>query len=421
MNIALTLLLAILIISLAIQAGLVWGFVRRLGDCQYSMLHDDQCKPAMIVLCLRGCDPFLRKCIVGIMHQDYPCYQVKFVVDHPTDPSLDVLRQVLDEHPSQAYQIEYLNEPCATCSLKCSSLIQAAATLPSDTHFLAQLDADTIPHRTWLRELATALAPDSIGAATGNRWYLPSQMSNGALVRRLWNAAAVVQMYWYKIAWGGTLAIKVSAIQAAGLVELWKLALCEDTMLKKQLSRAGLDIAFVPSLMMINREDCTLKLFLPWVTRQLLTARLYHSAWPAVVLHAFSAFGILVSGWAWGIALFFLGDWWAAAEVLVAMLVFQIAIVGLLPWLEQAVLKAIAARGEDMALCSNRTAWWRLFAIAIVTQWYYTWALVKCLFLKRIDWRGIHYEVNGPWHIKMLGYKPYLSSGESRESTERSL
>ena len=73
---------------------------------------------------------------------------------------------------------------------------------------VALLDADTIPHRTWLRELVAPLADPRVGAATGNRWYMPAEAGWAGLVRYLWNAAAVVQMYCYGIAWGGTLALK---------------------------------------------------------------------------------------------------------------------------------------------------------------------------------------------------------------------
>ena len=44
-------------------------------------------------------------------------------------------------------------------------------------------------------------------------------------------------------------------------------------MLKTQLGAIGQRVAFVPSLMMVNREDCSMGVFFRWVKRQLLTAR----------------------------------------------------------------------------------------------------------------------------------------------------
>ena len=126
--------------------------------------------------------------------------------------------------------------------------MQAASSLDESVGFIAQLDADTIPHSTWLRELATALADERVGAATGNRWYMPERVSIAAMVRYIWNAAAVVQMYSYGIAWGGTLAVKTSVLRETDLLKRWSNAFCEDTMLYAFLKKHRLRVAFVPSL-----------------------------------------------------------------------------------------------------------------------------------------------------------------------------
>ena len=56
-------------------------------------------------------------------------------------------------------------------------------------------------------------------------------------------------------------------------------------MLRTALARQGMRVAFVPSLMMVNRERCRMGGFFFWLRRQLLAARLYHPAWPAVAVH----------------------------------------------------------------------------------------------------------------------------------------
>ncbi len=395
-----------LIVSFAIQFVLVHGFVRSLRAWRRELLADDDCPPAAVILCLRGGDPFLSRCIDGLMNQDYPRYRVYFMVDHAEDPAMAVLQQALLNHTGKDYEIQVLREPLSTCSLKCSSLVQAVKSLPESTQFIASIDADTIAHSSWLRELATALAPEAVGAATGNRWYMPAELTQGSLVRYVWNAAAVVQMYWYRIAWGGTLAIKTSSIQRAGLVERWSNAFCEDTMLRQQLRPIGERVEFVPSLMMINREECTIGSFFSWVQRQLLTAKLYHPLWLAVVGHGISSAALLIWGWGLGLYLIAAQDAWTGLAVLIAMLVFQVSLSLLLPWMESAIQSMVQARGEpadwNRKLSSTRFAWsvW-------LTQWVYTWALVTCLFIRRVHWRGVEYDVHGSWKIRLLSYRPY--------------
>ena len=84
-----------LIMSAASQGILVAGFVGRLRRWQTKLVQDNDCPPATVILCLRGGDPFLSKCIDGIVMQDYPNFQVLFMVDSEYDPSLSILQSTL--------------------------------------------------------------------------------------------------------------------------------------------------------------------------------------------------------------------------------------------------------------------------------------------------------------------------------------
>ncbi|MCY2973193.1 MAG: glycosyltransferase family 2 protein [Planctomycetota bacterium] len=431
-------LLISLVVSVVIQGFLVSGFINRLRFWKRDLIDDGTCPPATVILCLRGGDPFLRKCIQGILTQDYPDFQVRFIVDSEQDPSIPILRSVLDEYRFSRHTVDILRNPLTSCSLKCSSLIQAIEglgfqnriqqdnlnlsekSLQICNEFIALLDADTIPHTTWLRELATALVPVEIGAATGNRWYMPTTLSRGAMTRYVWNAAAVVQMYWYRIAWGGTLAIKLDSIRRAGMVDRWRLSLCEDTMLREQLRHIGQHVAFVPSLMMVNREDCTLESFSRWVTRQLLTAKLYHPLWLAVVGHGISSALLLLWGWATCFFLFSQNDWSRGIIVCLSMLTFQAFLTGMIVWIESAVSPLVQSRGESTDW-DNQLSWKKLSWTVWTTQWVYTYALISCLFLKRVEWRGIQYDISGPWSIQMLGYQSVRYSHPESDLSNNSL
>jgi glycosyltransferase involved in cell wall biosynthesis len=406
-------LIATICISLAIQSWLVFGFTRLVKRRRGVLLDDGQCPEAVVVLCLRGGDPFLHRCIDALLQQDYPCYRIIFVVDHQDDPALPILREALANHANDRYEIQFLTDPLSTCSLKCSSIIQAYRSLPESVEILAQLDADTIPHLSWLRELATGLAEESVGAVTGNRWYAPEEPSRGAMVRHVWNAAAIVQMSWYRIAWGGTLAIKMSAIREAKLDERWSEALCEDTMLTHQLSRIGKRVEFQPSLIMVNREDCNVSSFVPWVSRQLLTASLYHRAWPLVVIHGIASAAILLVGWAWVLALVLMKQFQQAGLVAVVMAIFQLALVLLVLWIGRSVEASLWREGR----CApwHKPGFVRWIYIVTMTQWVYSWALLRCLCGKHTHWRGIRYQIAGPWRIKMEGYQPYSGSVQSSQ------
>jgi cellulose synthase/poly-beta-1,6-N-acetylglucosamine synthase-like glycosyltransferase len=122
-----------------------------------------------VVLCLRGCDPFLPACLEAILKQDYPCYDLRIVVDSREDPAWKIVEQVVARCSTTKVQVRPLTARRDTCSLKCSSLLQALSELDDSYEAVALLDADTVPHRTWLAELVAPLADERVGAATGNR------------------------------------------------------------------------------------------------------------------------------------------------------------------------------------------------------------------------------------------------------------
>jgi len=410
MSIQAVVLSVVLVVSLSVQFSLAAGFVRRLKRARPPWNREMDAPVAVVVLCLRGGDPFLEKCIDGLVTQDYTHFRVCFLIDHDQDPAVDILRSALARHTFKNYDIQTLTNPLPTCSLKCSSLIQAVEGLDDSVQFVALLDADTVPHPTWLRELASALAPDNIGAATGNRWYMPERHTTGAMIRHLWNAAAVVQMYFFQIAWGGTLAIKIDSIKRANLLDRWSKSLCEDTMLRKQLADIGQRVTFVPSLMMVNREDCTLSSFVRWVQRQLLAARLYHPLWIAVVSHGFSSAILLVWGWTVAILCLLNQDWSSGIVLALTLLGYRAGMLVMALWMEAAVARVVSERGEATDW-QNGLSWTRLVWFVALTQWVYTWALVRCLFTRSVDWRGIRYRIQGPWNIQMLGYRRYSAGG----------
>ncbi len=407
---------SILACSLAIQAFLALGFVIRVWRYRVPLIEDNVCPSVAIVLCLRGSDPFLQRTVEGLLHQDYPNYRALVVVDHSKDPANAILTQALKTPHACRVDTIILDPTNDRCSLKCASLVQAVRFLKDEVKVMALLDADTIPHPTWLRELVTALAPNDVGAATGNRWYMPKDLSLASMVRYLWNAAAIVQMYWYNIAWGGTLAFKLEAVHRAGLIERWSAAFCEDTMSFSELRKAGYRVAFVPGLMMVNRENCTLLGYYSWVKRQLLAARLYHPSWFAVVGHGVSSAVVLTIGCVWCLYSTAVGSWDQAMILLFAMVFFQVGLSLLIVPMELAIRRAVRGRGESAQWVTLDAALSGAIAV-FATQVVYTSALFGCLLMRRVKWRGVQYEIRGPWNIVRSSYEPYqevrLDSNES--------
>ena len=369
-------------------------------------LQDSDCPKTVVCLNLRGLDPFLKTALPALLNQDYPNYDVIIVVDHPDDPVYALAEEVIKASDKNNVKLGVLKNKKETCSLVNSSLIQTIQKNQNNYEVVAMIDADAMPHKTWLRELIAPLLNKKIGAVTGQRWYFPPRANMGDLIRYIWNIPAVLQMIFFRIPWGGSLAIRIDVLQKCKVLDYYEKALVQDVPLFNILKSHGYTIEFVPSVLMINRESVTLSSLVPWIQRQLLWAILYHSSWWKIVMH-----GILVT-----IVPLLLLTLIATSTLLNETFIAVLASLTLIGYvgitlcqlllLEYLVRRIIKKRNEF-------TKWLTLLKLIafipamILTQLFYPKALLFALFSRNIEWRGINYRIDAPLKVKMLNYEPY--------------
>ncbi|MBW4563952.1 MAG: glycosyltransferase family 2 protein [Mojavia pulchra JT2-VF2] len=394
---------------LAIQGCLTLVFLWSLQSSQQKLLLDDQLPKTAVILCLRGADPYLSDCLQALLKQNYPQYDLKIIVDHQEDPAWKIAVDTVQEQGASNVEISALTTVRNNCSLKCSSLLQAVSELDDSYKIVALVDADTVVHPNWLRELVSPLADPHVGATTGHRWYLPTGRYWGSLVRYIGNVSTVVQMYLFGVPWGGTLAIKTEVLRQTGLLDKWSQAFGEDMMIRSVLKKYGMQVKFVPSLMMLNQEECDLPSLRTSIHRQLLCARLYHPQWMAVVgdvissilfpnLVLMSLLGALLT-WQWESVALLLGYYGS----------YTLGLLWLMVILEQGVQQVIRDRNQPnqpLAKLSSPIIIRLLLGIPL-TQWIYGLGMLSSLRISTVKWRGINYRISGPWNIRLLEYHPY--------------
>ena len=391
---------------LGIQVCLAVVFLLYLRLSQKKSLPDEQLPKTAVILCLRGADPFLTNCLRSLLNQNYPQYDLKLIVDSQEDPAWKIATDTIQEQRATNVQISLLRIARQNCSLKCSSLLQAVSELDDSYKVVALVDADTVVHRNWLRELVSPLAHPKVGATTGNRWYLPTGRYWGSLVRYVGNVSTVVQMYLFRIPWGGTLAVKTELLRQTGLLDKWGQAFNEDTMIRKVLQKHGMQVKFVPSLIMLNREECELPSLKYSLMRQLLCSRLYHPLWLAVISDAISSILQPTLVIVLFLAALLTGEWNVAALLFGCFSIYTLGLLFMMLVLEQGVQQVIRKHGEPMTKLSALTVVKMLIAIPL-TQWVYGIAMVLSLGMRRVNWRGVSYQIKGPWGIRLVEYRPY--------------
>src|SRR5579862_112802 len=69
---------------------------------------DAELPTAGVVLCLRGADSSLERCLAGLLHQDYPNYSLWIVVDSEADSAHALLSKLLDRIPEPRAAVHVL-------------------------------------------------------------------------------------------------------------------------------------------------------------------------------------------------------------------------------------------------------------------------------------------------------------------------
>lgn len=361
---------------------------RHLRRAQTPPLSDAECPRALVVLCLRGGDPFLGRSLSRLIAQDYPDYRVRIIVDSATDEAHQHLAGVWGSSPPEHVEVRSLPSRLETCTFKMSGILHGTADLPAGTRFVALMDGDTVPHSTWLRELAAPIVRRGAAVATGNRWYSPDVPTLGSLCRFWWNAAAVPQMTLFHVPWGGTMAVRSDVIGDERLRDRIGQAASEDTSIAQHAREQRLQVHFEPSLLIVNREGIGLRSFYEFETRQLLFTRLeFGGYWWMALFGVLSLTMVL----------------YAAARV--AGLLVPRAVDGMVlgcflcSWVGMATLGAevrriIARRGERVGAWTAGRWFWATLA-ALLMPLLHTSACVRAAMMRRVRWRGVRYRVGG--------------------------
>jgi glycosyltransferase involved in cell wall biosynthesis len=388
-------------VAAIVQSLFAFAFIRHLLHTPVAALPSEDCPEAVILLPLRGADARLEETLRRLIHQDHPNFSLRVIVDNPSDPAFEVAKRVAREPMGQRLRIATIQQRRTTCGLQCSALAEAAEQLEETVVDVATIDGDVVAHPSWLRELVAPLRESSVGASFGGRWFTPQNAEWGSIVRHLWNAAAIVPMWVFGIPWGGTFAIKKECLVESGLLQQWKHAMVHDAPVMLSLRAKGLTLRFVPSLMMPIGEACDLGFCFQFLKRQMLWTRLYHPNFGPVLAHALVTAVLAIVALATLIWSLMKREWIASGWVLGGCLFYLGAMILLLHRIDRAVMTVLHRRSEQ-ADSYRRLDWMTLLLAIPLTQFVYACATFSAKTARRVQWRGVTYELRSPFDVKLV-------------------
>jgi hypothetical protein len=161
---------------------------------------------------------------------------------------------------------------------------------------------------------------------------------------------------------------------------------------------------------MVNHDSIGAKRGFAFIRRQLVSARLGHENWPWVLtigigtpLLALLAMALAAVTWA-------AGGWALAAGLAVALALYALGLGLCLAWADRHINRLVQARGGSAYGFS-----WQSLLAGPFTMAVYVACLVSAAFVRRVEWRGITYALEGARRIRMTEYRPYRSAAQERD------
>ena len=374
---------------------------------------------SIIVPC-RGLDEDLRENLAALFRQDFPAYEIVFVVDDERDESVSVIKSLIAtvSEPAavagglsrkltrplpQPVLTNFVSEKLIVAgkseneSQKVHNLRQAVLEVSGESEVFVFVDSDARPDKDWLRNLIAPLRDEKIGCASGYRWFVQKRGGLATALRSVWNASiasALAANDAGNFCWGGSLAMRRETFAKLDMREKWRGTLSDDFAVTRAMKETNLPIYFVPQCLTATVEDCTFKEFLEFSTRQMKITRVCAaSLWKASFINSF----LFTAGFWMGIALlFFLSGIHLWVTLILLLTIFALGFGK--AWLR---LKAVKLVLTDYEAQLNKQFLPQLTLWAI-TPLVYFYNCVCALFSRKIIWRGIEYKLKSATETETL-------------------
>jgi len=336
----------------------------------------------------RGLEPGLMDNLRPLVAQDYGRYEVLFVFDALDDPAIKIVDEL--KSPANIATRTIIAGPATDSGQKVHNLRVAVNEVHPESEVLVFVDTDARPAQDWLRKLVAPLADETLGAATGYRWFIPERGGIASRLRSVWNASVASALgsdTAKNFCWGGSTAIRRSTFMKLNVDDRWRGTVSDDFTITHVLKEAKLPIHFTPRCLVASVGDCDFRELLEFTTRQIKITRVYASHLWLPLLLGSALFAIAFFG---GLILLILQILKILSPTLflpfILLLIFTLG----------AAKSFIRFRAVSTILKTSH-----LDLVAHIFLWpfaslLYLYNAIVAGFSRRIKWRGITYELKSP-------------------------
>ena len=342
---------------------------------------------ASVIAPCRGLETGLRNNLRTLLTQNYPDYEVLFVFDRVDDPAIEIVEELTATSAVATRTI--IAGPAVDSGQKVHNLRVAVTEIEPKSEVLVFVDTDARPANDWLRKLVAPLADETLGASTGYRWFIPERGAIASRLRSVWNASVASALgsdTSRNFCWGGSTAIRRTTFERLDIRERLRGTVSDDFTITRVLKDAKLPIHFTPNCLVPSIGDCDFKELFEFTTRQIKITRVYASHLWLPLLLGSALFTIAFFG---AFLLIGVHPRSSLAYVFLAIIFALGATKSFIRW--RAISTPLAQYRS--ALFKDLPAHLFLWPFASLL---YLYNAAVAGFSRRVNWRGITYELKSP-------------------------
>lgn len=228
----------------------------------------------LLITPFKGLEQNTRANALSILNQDYNNIQIYFVVDSKKDEAYPILKEFEKDYSDRLNVI--VSGISKSCSQKVHNIVRAIQKC-KEYDILVVLDSDGSPCPNFVSKLISPLHSEKISITTGYPKYFPPNKTFFGFGRAILVNLGIVHALnpFNRGIWGGAFAIKREDFEKIGGIKIWEKSVCEDRDLTCAISRANLNVSFVPEAFLLSPEDADISSFLEYWRRRYLILKLW--------------------------------------------------------------------------------------------------------------------------------------------------
>jgi len=362
--------------------------------------HSGFFTPRVALLCpCKGAEPGLEENLSALVAQDYPNFEIFFILARADDDSRNILKRVSDASAAPAHLV-IAGQPKG-CGEKVNNLrfaVNQIGELDPAFEVLVFADSDGRPGRQWLTHLVAPLSDPRLGATTTFRWWLPMHGGFWSALGAACDSSIVTMLGEHdrNFCWGGGTAIRRTTFDEIKVRDHWDGAVSDDWGLTRALRAAGRKIQFVPECLVPTLRDADAKSLLNFTNRQIIITHVYAPRiWLAGTFSHFLYCASLILGITMIVQAISIGQLWLTTALLMILIMLLAGVKGILRWL--AVTELLPAYKIKL-----QTYAWAWTLLAPLVPFLYAINFAVSAFSRRIKWRGIRYDLKSAGRTEII-------------------